>query len=115
MSPAIRRWLLLSGILTLVWLGFAHAGGTQLGNSFQIERDFTKGGVKGKLADLMANRDKKKEKDFPADIMDAAAKYYVYRVTWPAVLDAKSPDAGGSDPVVLHINDFHNHIDKQVF
>lgn len=112
MSCAFRRWWWVVGAWSLVlavMLGTAAYGQVaQKGNSAQIKQQFNQN--KAKLFEAMQNTDKKKT--FPNDVLDTAAQYYIFRVTWPE-MDVKA-DAGKTDPIVLALRDFNDHITKQV-
>ncbi len=113
MSLSLRSRLLvlvcssfaLFGIVVADWAR-AQAGAAQLGNSAAIEKDFKL--AKGRLQEIMSGP---AAKTYPADVLDTAAKYYVYRVTWPSVLDAKA-EPGRTEPLMLVVKDFHDHVAK---
>lgn len=114
MSPS-RRLLLSLGVVASFLAYFAadsvrgQGGVQQLGNSLTIESELKKNRY---VLNRMMEYKETKEKITP-DVLDNAAKFYVYRVTWPAILEAKIPEKGDTE-IVRVVHDFNKHIDSVV-
>lgn len=105
MSLAHRRLASIFGCLTVSIIAlspwaFGQAGVTQLGNSAQIINEY-------KAAEKLLGE---KAKDIPKDALEKMASYWVYRVTWPSVIDAKNDK--GEPMAAFHLRGFSDHLKK---
>ena len=101
--------LVASALAILFGVDWAQGQVAQLGNSKELKEQYDK--ISAELNLTINNADKKKT--FRADLLDTGAQYWVYRVTWPSVLEAKV-DPAKLDPMLQHLKDFNGHIKRIV-